>query len=144
MTEALKEQDFTAYIDLVSHLRSLSILAFDKKDLEHLEKIDILILKIKKHAEKALKTDLQNSIIYNIETANYTYFKIGELKTFIEYRFSGVIERVCISALRKTIFREQVPEAQNTIFYNPSRDIELSINLINGVFEEQDISPYEV
>lgn len=144
MTEALKNQDFVAYIDLVSHLRSLSILAFDKKDLENLENIDNLILKIKKHAEKALKTNMNNSSLYKIETANYIYFKIGELKTLIEYRFSGVIERICISALRKTIFREQVPEAQTSIFYDPSRDIELNLILINGIFEEQDISPYEL
>ena len=141
MTEALKNQDFIAYIDLVSHLRSLSILAFDKKDIESLENIDSIILKNKKHVDKAFKCKLDNSCLFNIENTNYAIYKAGELKTFIEYKFSGVIERVCISALRKTIFREQVPEAQSSIFYDASRDIELCIELINEVLEEHDISP---
>lgn len=144
MTQALKDQDFTAYIDLVSHLRSLSILAFDKKDIESLEKIDILILKNKKNVDISLKKKLDNSNLYNIETTNYVYYRGLELKTFIEYRFSGVIERICISSLRKTIFREQIPEAQSSIFYNASRDIELNIELINEVLEENEISPCEV
>ena len=121
--------------------KSLSILAFDKKDIESLENIDSIILKNKKHVDKAFKCKLDNSCLFNIENTNYAIYKAGELKTFIEYKFSGVIERVCISALRKTIFREQVPEAQSSIFYDASRDIELCIELINEVLEEHDISP---
>jgi hypothetical protein len=140
MTEALREQDFNAYVDLVSHLRSLSILAFTEKDLESLEKIDSIILQKKKAVDKGFKNKLASSSLYIIENVNYAYYKGGELKTFIEYKFAGVIERVCISALRKTILREQVPEAQQTsIFYDPSRDIELNLNLVNEVLEENDI-----
>lgn len=144
MTEALKNQDFIAYIDLVSHLRSLSILAFDQKDIEHLESIDRIILSYKKSVEASFKNKLNNSSLYNIENMNYAHYRGGELKTFIEYRFSGVVERVCIAALRKTVLREQIPEAQTGIFYDASRDIELTKEIIKGVLGENDISPGEV
>lgn len=144
MTEALQNQEYTAYIDLVSHLRNMSILAFDSKDIESLEKIDDLVIKVKKHIDLSLRKRVDSSQLYQVETVNSSYLKGVELKIFCEYRFSYVIERVCIYALRKTIFRDQIPEAQQTVFYKAARDIELTMERVNSVLAENEIKPYEV
>jgi hypothetical protein len=144
MTEALQNQEYTAYIDLVSHLRNMSILAFDAKDIESLEKIDELVIKVKKHIDLSLRKRVDSSQLYQVETVNSSYLKGVELKIFCEYRFSYVIERVCIYALRKTIFRDQIPEAQQTVFYKAARDIELTMERVNSVLVENEIKPYEV
>ena len=144
MTEALQNQEYTAYIDLVSHLRNMSILAFDAKDIESLEKIDDLVIKVKKHIDLSLRKRVDSSQLYQVETVNSSYLKGVELKIFCEYRFSYVIERVCIYALRKTIFRDQIPEAQQTVFYKAARDIDLTLERINSVLAENEIKPYEV
>lgn len=144
MTEALKEQNFTAYVDLVSHLRNMSILAFDKKDIESLEKIDEICIKCKKHIDVSLRGNLDKASLYNVEDVNSVNYRVHELKTFCEYRFSGVVERICIYALRKTILREQVPEAQSGVYYESQRDIMLTMTLINSVFESSEIKPCEV
>lgn len=144
MTEALQNQEYTAYIDLVSHLRNMSILAFDKKDIESLEKIDELVILIKKHVDLSMRQKVNSSELYQVETVNSAYLKGVELKIFCEYRFSYVIERICIYSLRKTIFRDQVPEAQQTVFYEASRDISLTLERVNSVLLENEIKPYEV
>jgi len=144
MTEALQNQEYTAYIDLVSHLRNMSILAFDAKDIESLEKIDELVIKVKKHIDLSLRERVDSSQLYQVETVNSSYLKGVELKIFCEYRFSCVIERVCIYALRKTIFRDQIPEAQQTVFYKAARDIDLTLERVNSVLVENEIKPYEV
>ncbi|AKB47400.1 hypothetical protein MSKOL_1623 [Methanosarcina sp. Kolksee] len=144
MTEALQNQEYTAYIDLVSHLRNMSILAFDTKDIESLEKIDELVIKVKKHIDVSLRKRVDSSQLYQVETVNSSYLKGVELKIFCEYRFSYVIERVCIYALRKTIFRDQIPEAQQTVYYKAARDIELTLERVNSVLVENEIKPYEV
>jgi len=144
MTEALQNQEYTAYIDLVSHLRNMSILAFDTKDIESLEKIDELVIKVKKHIDVSLRKRVDSSQLYQVETVNSSYLKGVELKIFCEYRFSCVIERVCIYALRKTIFRDQIPEAQQTVFYKAARDIDLTLERVNSVLVENEIKPYEV
>lgn len=144
MTEALENQEYTAYIDLVSHLRNMSILAFDKRDIESLEKIDELVIKIKKHVDVVLKQKVNSSELYQVETVNSAYLKGVELKVFCEYRFSYVIERICIYALRKTIFKDQIPEAQQTVFYEAARDICLTLERVNSVLVENEIKPYEV
>ncbi|WP_292378370.1 hypothetical protein [Methanosarcina sp. UBA289] len=144
MTEALQNQEYTAYIDLVSHLRNMSILAFDKKDIESLEKIDELVIRIKKHVDMSLRQKVNSSELYQVETVNSAYLKGVELKIFCEYRFSYVIERICIYALRKTIFRDQIPEAQQSVFYEASRDISLTLERVNSVLAENEIKPYEV
>ena len=144
MTEALQNQEYTAYMDLVSHLRNMSILAFDSKDIESLEKIDELVIKVKKHIDLSLRERVDSSQLYQVETVNSSYLKGVELKIFCEYRFSCVIERVCIYALRKTIFRDQIPEAQQTVFYKAARDIDLTLERVNSVLVENEIKPYEV
>lgn len=143
MTEALQNQEYTAYIDLVSHLRNMSILAFDKKDMGSLEKIDELVIRIKKHVDMSLMQKVNSSELYRVETVNSAYLKGAELKIFCEYRFSYVIERICIYALRKTIFRDQVPETQQTVFYDAVRDINLTLERVNSVLAENEIKPYE-
>ncbi|WP_288959390.1 hypothetical protein [uncultured Aminobacterium sp.] len=144
MTEALQNQEYIAYIELVSHFRNMSILAFDKKDIESLEKIDELIIKIKKHIDICLKIEVDSSRLYQVETVNSAYLKGVELKIFCEYRFSHMIERICIYALRKTIFRDQIPETQQTVFYDAARDISLTLERVNSVLMEKEIKPYEV
>lgn len=144
MTEALQNQEYTAYIDLVSHLRNMSILAFDSKDIESLEKIDELVIEVKKHIDLSMRKRVDSSQLYQVETVNSSYLKGVELKIFCEYRFSYVIERVCIYALRKTIFRDQIPEAQQTVFYKAARDIDLTLERVNSVLAENEIKPYEV
>jgi len=144
MTEALQNQEYTAYMDLVSHLRNMSILAFDSKDIESLEKIDELVIEVKKHIDLSMRKRVDSSQLYLVETVNSSYLKGVELKIFCEYRFSCVIERVCIYALRKTIFRDQIPEAQQTVFYKAARDIDLTLERVNSVLVENEIKPYEV
>jgi hypothetical protein len=144
MTAALKDQQFNSYIDLVSHLRNMSILALDKSDIERLERIDEIIIILKKYVESSLKEINDKTELFNIETVSALSYTGSELKLLCEYRLSLVIERICIAALRKTIFRDQVPEAQGGIFYNSERDIINTIRLINNVFEEHKIKPCDV
>lgn len=145
MTEALKNQEHIAYIDLVEHLRNMSILSFDKKDLDLLEKIEEITATFKKHIDLTSKEKLESSSIYSIENVNSIYYRNMDLKILCEFKFSGVIERICISALRKTILREQIPEAQGvTIYYDPERDIRQNIKNFNWVLEESEIQPCEV
>lgn len=145
MTEALKNQEHIAYIDLVEHLRNMSILSFDKKDLDLLEKIEEITANFKKHIDTTSKEKIDGSSIYSIENVNSIYNRNMDLKILCEFKFSGVIERICISALRKTIFRDQIPEAQGvTIFYEPERDIRQNVKSFNHVLEESEIKPCEV
>lgn len=140
MTEALKNQEHIAYIDLVEHLKNMSILSFDKKDLDLLEKIEEITAAFKKHIDLTSKEKIDSSSIYTIENVNSIYNRNMDLKILCEFRFSGVIERICISALRKTIFRDQIPEAQGvSIFYDPERDIRQNIKNFNRVLEECEI-----
>lgn len=145
MTEALKNQEHIAYIDLVEHLKNMSILSFDKKDLDLLEKIDMIVASFKKHIDKTSKEKIDSSTIYSIENVSSIYNRNMDLKILCEFKFSGVIERICIAALRKTIFRDQVPEAQGiSIFYEPERDIKLNIQGFNRILEECEIKACEV
>ncbi len=145
MTEALKNQEHIAYIDLVEHLKNMSILAFDSKDLDLLEKIEEITANFKKHIDTTSKEKLDNSTIYTIENVNSIYNRNMDLKILCEFKFCGAIERICISALRKTIFRDQIPEAQGiTIFYDPERDVKQNIKNFNRVLEENEINPCEV
>ena len=145
MTEALKNQEHIAYIDLVEHLKNMSILSFDKKDLDLLEKIDMIVASFKKHIDKTSKEKIDSSTIYSIENVSSIYNRNMDLKILCEFKFSGVIERICIAALRKTIFRDQVPEAQGiSIFYEPERDIKLNIQSFNRILEECEIKVCEV
>jgi len=145
MTEALKNQEHIAYIDLVEHLKNMSILSFDKKDLYLLEKIEEIVASFKKHVDKTSKDKIDSSTIYTIENVNSIYNRNMDLKILCEFKFSGVIERICISALRKTIFRDQIPEAQGvSIFYDPERDITLNIQSFNRTLEECEIKICEV
>lgn len=139
MTEALRDSNLSAYIDLVSHFRNMSILSFDKKDLENLEKIDKIIVTFKTYIEEASKKKMENSTLYSIENINYMYEKNHILKNTCEFKFAGVVERICISALRKTVFKDQLPEAQTGIFYDPSRDIQITIQNFNSILEENEI-----
>lgn len=145
MTEALKDQNLIAYIDLVTHLRNMSILAFDKNDLENLERVDGIITGVKRHIDRHSNGKLTDSRIFRMEEINYERVRNMNLKIFCEHKFSGVIERICIASLRKTIFREQIPEAQNgRIFYDPARDIENAIKQVNCILEENNIELWEV
>lgn len=144
MTEALKNGDILAYIDLVRHFRNMSILAFTDKDLSNLERIDKIIAYFQKYIERANKNKMNSAELYTVENVNHTIEKIYELKIICEYRFSGVVERICIAALRKTVFKDQLPEAQINIFYDPSRDIELTIQNFNSLLEENDILGLEI
>lgn len=144
MTEALRDSNIHAYIDLVSHFRNMSILSFEQKDLDNLEKIDLIIAQFKKYIEIASNEKMQNSTLYSIENVNYTYEKKVQLKIICEFKFSGVIERICIAALRKTVFKDQIPEAQIGIFYDPTRDIQNTIKNFNSVLEENDLSGKEI
>lgn len=144
MTEALKEQQLTAYIDLSEHLKNMSILAFDEKDFQSLERIEEVKAAFKKHINTVSVEKIDNCTIYNIENVNSEYFKNADLKIMCEYRFAGVIERICIAALRKTILRDQVPEAQTKIFYQPGRDIDLTIRGFNEYLEEKGFSPMDL
>lgn len=145
MTEALKNQEHVAYIDLVEHLKNMSILSFEKKDLDLLEKIDNITSTFRKHIDRSSKEKIDSSTIYTIENVNSIYNRNMDLKVLCEFKFSGVVERICIAALRKTIFRDQIPEAQGvTIFYDPERDIRLNIQGFNRVLEECEILQCEV
>lgn len=145
MTEALKNQEHIAYIDLVGHLKNMSILSFDKKDLDFLEKIDEIVANFKKHINSTSKEKIDSSTIYSIENVSSIYNRNMDLKILCEFKFSGVIERMCIAALRKTIFRDQIPEAQGvSIFYEAERDIKLNIQSFNRVLEECEIKACEV
>lgn len=145
MTEALKNQEHIAYIDLVGHLKNMSILSFDKKDLDFLEKIDEIVANFKKHINFTSKEKIDSSTIYSIENVSSIYNRNMDLKILCEFKFSGVIERMCIAALRKTIFRDQIPEAQGvSIFYEAERDIKLNIQSFNRILEECEIKACEV
>jgi hypothetical protein len=145
MTEALKNQEHIAYIDLVEHLKNMSILAFGEKDLDLLEKIEEVTACFKKHIDRTSKEKLDSSSIYTIENVNSIYNRNMDLKILCEFRFSGVVERICIAALRKTIFRDQIPEAQGvSIFYDPERDVKQVVKRVNMVLEECEIKPCEV
>lgn len=143
MTEALKDQQLTAYIDLVEHLKNMSILAFEEKDFLSLERIDEVKATFKKHINSVSVEKIDNSSIYNIQDVNSEYYKNADLKIMCEFRFAGVIERICIAALRKTILKDQVPEAQTRIFYKPERDIELTVRGFNDYLEEKGFKPLE-
>lgn len=145
MTEALKNQEHIAYIDLVEHLKNMSILSFDKKDIDLLEKIDEIVANFKKHIDKTSKEKIDSSTIYSIENVSSIYNRNMDLKILCEFKFSGVVERICIAALRKTIFRDQIPEAQGiSIYYEPERDIKQNIQSFNRILEENDIKACEV
>lgn len=144
MTEALKDGNLTAYIDLVEHLKNLSILAFDKKDFESIEKIDKVKSEFRRHIDKFSREKLENSTLYNIENVNNEFGTNANLKIMCEFKFSGVIERICIASLRKTILRDQVPEAQGvTVFYDSDRDMELCRKCFNAYLEEKEIPAME-
>jgi hypothetical protein len=144
MTDALKEGDILAYIDLVKHFRNMSLLAFNDKDFSNLERIDTIIAIFQKYISKASFNKMNTAELYSIENVNHAYEKNYEFKIICEYRFSGVMERICIAALRKTVFKDQLPEAQNSIYYDPSRDIELTIKNFNSILEENDILGLEI
>lgn len=145
MTEALKNQEHVAYIDLVEHLKNMSILSFEKKDWDLLEKIEDITACFKIHIDRTSREKISDSTIYSIENVNSIYNRNMDLKILCEFRFSGVIERLCIAALRKTIFRDQIPDAQGgSIFYDPERDIRQSVRNFNRVLEESEIMPCEV
>jgi hypothetical protein len=145
MTEALKNQEHIAYIDLVQHLKNMSILSFDKKDICLLEKLEDVVYIFKKHIDMNSKEKIDNSQLYTIENVNSIYNRNVDLKIFCEYRFSGVIERICIAALRKTVMKDLIPDAQGVnIFYDPEQDLKQIIKSFNRVLEESDIQPCEV
>lgn len=144
LTEALRDQNLSAYIDLVSHFRNMSILAFDEKDLKNLERIDRIKIEFKKYIEAAAKRKMEDSSLYSIENINFMYEKNLELKNVCDFSFSSVVERICISALRRTVFKDHIPEAQTKIYYDPSRDIELAIQDFNFLLEENEICKLEI
>lgn len=143
MSEALKNNNLTAFIDMVEHLKNLSILAFDKKDFEAIERIDTIKSEFRKHIDAYSNKQLEESPLYSIQNINSVYDVNARLKELCEFKFSGIVERICISALRKTILREQVPEAQHSIFYDISRDIELNIKNFNSFLEEKGLPKKE-
>ncbi|WP_048140532.1 hypothetical protein [Methanosarcina horonobensis] len=145
MTEALKNQEYISYIDLVGHLKNMAILSFDKKDIELLEKIENIVSNYKKYIDQTSKAKMNTSEIYSIENINSIYNRNIDLKILCEYRFSGIIERICIAALRKTILADMIPNAQSgNIYYESERDLRQVVAAYNRTLEENEISPLEV
>ncbi|MCQ1534836.1 hypothetical protein FTO70_03845 [Methanosarcina sp. KYL-1] len=142
LTESLKNQDYISYIDIVGHLKNMSILAFDEKDLECIEKLESIARTFKRHIDGITQAELKNSELYRRDFQNSVYSRGLDLKVCIEYQFSCVIERICISALRKTIFKMQVPSGQDgTIYYDINKDVTQTVEHINAYFEEIGLLP---
>ncbi len=95
-----------------------------KKDIELLEKIENIVSNYKKYIDQTSKAKMNTSEIYSIENINSIYNRNIDLKILCEYRFSGIIERICIAALRKTILADMIPNAQSgNIYYESERDL---------------------
>ncbi|MDI9395798.1 MAG: hypothetical protein QM426_10490 [Euryarchaeota archaeon] len=145
MTESLREGNLTAYIDLVEHLKNLSILAFDDNDFVNVEKVEKIKSEFRRHIDKFSREKLESSALYSVENVNSEYNQNASMKIMCEFKFAGIIERICITALRKTILRDQIPEAQGvTVYYKPDRDIKLNINYFNAYLEERGIQAMDV
>lgn len=144
MTDTLKKQDYIGYIDLVHQLKNLAILAFEKKDFEILSEINRIIVVFKKHIDKASNEEIAGSRLYQAERVDYEFSRNVDLKIVCEYRFSGVVMRVCVAALRKTIFLTQVPNAQTDIFYDRVADLKECVSCFNEWLIDQGLKPCAV
>lgn len=144
MTDTLKKQDYIGYMDLVHQLRNLAILAFEKRDFEILSEMNRIIVVFKKHIDYVSKEKIDGSRLYQAERVDYELSRNADLKIFCEYRFAGVMMRVCVAALRKTIFLTQVPNAQIDIFYDGIADLKECVACFNEWLIDQGITPCEV
>lgn len=144
MTGALKEQDYIGYVDLTHQLKNLAILAFEEKDFALLTEINRVIVVLKKHIDNASNEELNGSRLYQAERVDYEVSRNADMKIMCEYRFAGVIMRVCIAALRKTILITQVPNAQTDIFYDRNADLKECVSCFNEWLVEQGLKPCAV
>ena len=145
MSEALQAQNYIAYIDLVTHLKNLSILSFDSSTVDLIEKVEDTSALFCSHIDNEINAKLKTSEVYAVEEVSEMRTLSSDLKLSCEYRFSGVIERICIASLRKTVFRDLIPEAQGiTIFYDSLRDFNHTVKNFNRFLISLKISPCEV
>lgn len=141
MTDALKRQDYIGYIDLTHQLKNLAILAFEEADFKILTEINRISVIFKKHIDSASNKEIEGSRLYQAERVDYEYSRNADIKIMCEYRFSGVIMRVCVAALRKTIFLTQVPSAQTDIYYDRVADLKECVACFNEYLIDQGLQP---
>lgn len=144
MTESLKNQDYLEYIDLVEHLRNMTILTFSKEDVENIAKIEDIVEDVKQHIDMSFKQKVSSSDLYRVEEVNTATLRSAELRRYCEFLFSEVIERICIHALRKTIFNAQVRSSQQADVFDAEFDIKRTIKKANGALRLYGIAPFEV
>ena len=140
MTDALKRQDYIGYIDLTHQLKNLSVLAFEEKDFAISTEINRINVVFRKHIDSESYACIKGSRLYKAENVDYERERNADLKVLCEYRLSGVLMRLCVNALRKTILREQVPDAQSgTTYYKPVNDLKEVVSCYNEYLQEQGI-----
>lgn len=144
MTESLRNQDYSEYIDLVEHLRNMTILTFSKEDVKNIAFVEDIVEDIKQYIDDWFKQKVSNSDLYRVEDVNTAALRSAELRKYCEFLFSEVIERICIHALRKTIFNAQVRSSQQSDVFDAEFDIKRTLKKTNGVFKMYGIAPFEV
>lgn len=142
MSSAAETQNYTAYVDLVAHLRNMCILSFDKQEAAGIRRVVRLMEALKRHVEKDYKARGANREIRYVEKEAEDSFNSHNLKVFCDYCLSGVIERICIFSLRRTIFKDQALKEANSSYF-PSEDIDFALESINRVLEEFGIKKFE-
>lgn len=142
-TESMKNQDYLEYIDIVEHLRNMTILTFSKEDVNNIARIEDVIEDIKQHIDMSFKQNVSSSSLYRVEEVNTAALKSAELRRYCEFLFFEVIERICIHSLRKTLFNAQVRSSQQSDVFDAGFDITRTVKKMNGVFRLYGIAPFE-
>lgn len=143
MSSALENQEYASYVALTTHLRNMSILAFDQTDVNNLMKIDKLGMEYKKHIDQTIVGQLAQNPLYMMENTRDGESKNYRLRAFVDYTFAGVIERICIYGLRKTVFKSHVTGNHDNVCYDSSQDILIATEHINEVLVLEGVPPFE-
>ncbi len=144
MTECLRNQEYAEYVDLVEHLRNMTILTFVKEDVENIAKIEDVVEGLKLHIDTCFKQKLSDATLYRVEDANKANWDRAQLKGYCEFLFYEVIERICIHALRKSIFSGQVRSSQQSDVFDAVYDCKRTLKKANGVLKSCGVAPFEV